>query len=141
MKLFHKYLVLSLALLITISASGISISLHRCCGSIKHFSFLGLSDECKMAKRQAAADCPLGDAFKKQSCCTDQKISLGQRADNTVATSTQVKEKGRGFDVLFFYTLFKSWFGASDQQENIERPSPGLYIVEALILLLQQFRL
>ncbi|MBC8053887.1 MAG: hypothetical protein H7Y13_12550 [Sphingobacteriaceae bacterium] len=145
MKLFRTYIVLSLALLITLSATGITISLHRCCGSIKHFSLFGSAPECKMAAKPAPKPCPVksGTEIKKDSCCNDQQISLNQSNEKTTpATSQQVKEKEQSFDVLFVYTLFKNWFGSSDQDEkDTDKPSPGLFIVEALILLLQQFRI
>ena len=145
MKLFRSYIVLALAMLITLSASGISISLHRCCGSIEGFSLFGNSKECKMAKRQTSKDCPENSktSIKKKSCCTDQKISLTQSTTKTspITAKNQVKETRQSFDVLFFYTLITNWFSSSDQEEEIQKPSPGLFIIEALILLLQQFRI
>ena len=144
MKLFRSYIVCTLALLITLSATGLSISLHKCCGSIKDFSLFGTTQECKMANKPALRKCPVkpGSAVKKDSCCQNQRISLTQTANkNLPATKAQVKEKEQSFDVLFVYSLFKNWLGSSDKEEESESPSPGVFIVEALILLLQQFRI
>ncbi|MEJ6981889.1 hypothetical protein WG906_15585 [Pedobacter sp. P351] len=145
MKLFRSYIVLALAMLITLSASGISVSLHKCCGSIEGISLFGNSKECKMAKRQTPKDCPEESktSINKKSCCTDQKISFTQTTDKTspVTAKNQVKETKQNFDVLFFYTLITSFFSSSEQEEEIQKPSPGLFITEALILLLQQFRI
>lgn len=143
MKLFRTYIVLSLALLITLSASGISVSLHKCCGSIKDFSFFATAKECKMAKKPTQCTEKSNSKFHKSSCCSNQQISLAQSSEKTspAASNTKVKESQQSFDVLFVYTLFKNWFGSSEQQENTEKPSPGLFVVEAIILLLQQFRI
>ncbi len=146
MKLFRTYIVLTLAMLITLSASGITISLHKCCGSIKGFSLFASAHKCEMAEKPAPKDCPQHSktSLKKTSCCTDQKIVLTKSTDKAfpATTNSQVKETKQNFDVLFFHTLITNWFSSSDQQEEeIRKPSPGLFIIEALILLLQQFRL
>lgn len=145
MKIFRSYIILALAMLITLSASGISVSLHKCCGSIEGFSLFGNAKECEMTKRQTPKDCPENskNSIKKNACCTDQKISFTQSADKTspVTAKNQVKETKQNFDVLFFYTLITNWFSSSNQEEEIQKPSPGLFIIEALILLLQQFRI
>jgi hypothetical protein len=136
--------VLTLALLITLSAAGINMSLHRCCGSIQSFSFFGNAKECKMAKIPSHKPSPSKANLQKEPCCSTQQISFRQSSDSTnVATkSTQIKENEHSFDVLFVYNLFKTWFGSSDQEEKeTQKPSPGLFILEALILLLQQFRI
>ena len=141
MKLFRNYIVLTLALLITISAAGINVSLHRCCGSIKNFSFFGKAEDCKVAKvhKSSASKASL----QKVPCCSDQQISFRQSLDSTnVATKhTQVTEKEQSFDVLFVYNLFKNWLGSSEREEKAPKPSPGLFVLEAIILLLQQFRI
>jgi len=146
MKLFRTYIVLTLAMLITLSASGITISLHKCCGSIKGFSLFANAHECEMAKKSAPKNCPQHSktSVEKKSCCTDQKIVFTQSTDKTfpATTKNQAKETKQNFDVLFFYTLITNWFGSSDQEEEeVQKPSPGLFIIEALILLLQQFRI
>ena len=144
MKLFRPYLVLALALLITLSATGISISLHKCCGTIQGFSLFGNHEECEMAKKPASQDCPVKSLsnIQKQPCCDNQQISFQSLEKSySAAAKIQVKESEQNFDVLFFYTLFKNWFGSSETEDNAEKPSPGLFITEAIILLLQQFRI
>lgn len=99
-----------------------------------------------MAKKPAPQNCPVKSHsnIKKVPCCDTQQISLNQSSEATpsAVAKTQIKDSEQNFDVLFVYTLFKNWFGSSDQEEeDSEKPSPGLFIFEALILLLQQFRL
>lgn len=143
MKLIRTYIVLALALLITVSATGISISLHKCCGSIKDFSFLGHAEECDMAKKPVRLKCPIEseNTITKNSCCSDQEISLSQASEKLPAAKIQIKEKEQNFNVLFVYTLFNKWFDSSDEEKESGKPSPGIFIIEALVLLLQQFRI
>ena len=145
MKRFRPYLVLALALLITLSATGISVSLHRCCGTIQGFSLFGNHDECKMAKKPIPQDCsgkPHSD-YQSEPCCDNQQISFKASEELCPAIAkTHVKKGSQNFDVLFFYTLLKNGFGiAGTANDNTEKPSPGLFITEAIILLLQQFRI
>lgn len=144
MKTFRNYIALALVLLITVSATGINISLHKCCGSIQDFSLFGKAKECKMAQKPATKSCPVKseNSLTKDACCDNQQISLNQVTNKISPKTNQVKDKEQSFDVLFVYTLFDNWFGCSDDQDEKEdEPSPGLFIVEALILLLQQFRI
>ncbi len=142
MKLFRTYLVLALAMLITLSASGINISLHKCCGSIKSFSLFGSAKECKMERTAEGCARKSKTHVHKGSCCSNQKISFAQSSEkNSLAAKTEIKQNEHNFDVLFFYTLFKNWFSNTETKNKIEDPSPGLFITEALILLLQQFRI
>lgn len=143
MKLFRTYIVLSLAVLIAFSASGINVSLHRCCGLIKDFSLFGEAKNCGMTNKSYSMACKeKSTSIAKELCCNDQQISLSQLTENQVLISkSQVKETKPGFDVLFFYTLFQNWFNSSDSENEEEKPSPGLFIVEAVLLLLQQFRI
>ncbi|MFD2162087.1 hypothetical protein ACFSJU_06760 [Paradesertivirga mongoliensis] len=144
MKIFRNYIALALVLLITVSATGINISLHKCCGSIQDFSLFGKAKECKMAQKTTAKSCPVKseNSFTKDACCDNQQISLNQVTDKVSPKNNQVKDKEQSFDVLFVYTLFNNWFGSSEgQDQKQDEPSPGLFIVEALILLLQQFRI
>lgn len=145
MKIFRNYIALALVLLITVSATGINISLHKCCGSIQDFSLFGKAKECKMGQKPATKSCPVKseNSFTKDVCCDNQQISLNQVTDKISPKNNQVKDKEQSFDVLFVYTLFNNWFGSSseNQDEKEDKPSPGLFIVEALILLLQQFRI
>ena len=143
MKLFRTYIVLSLAMLIAFSASGINVSLHRCCGLIKDFSLFGEAKDCGMTNKSSSMACTeKPTSIEKEFCCNDQQISLCQLAENQVLISkSQIKETKPSFDVLFFYTLFQNWFNPSESEKEEEKPSPGLFIVEAILLLLQQFRI
>ena len=142
MKLFRTYLVLALAMLITLSASGINISLHKCCGSIQDFSLFGAASQCKMKKMPESCPKKSTTEVTKQSCCSNQKISFTQASEKISPTAkTEIKQNEHTFDVLFFYTLFKNWFSDTETKDKIVDPSPGLFITEALILLLQQFRI
>ena len=130
-------------MLIAFSASGINVSLHRCCGLIKDFSLFGEAKDCGMTNKSSSMACTeKPTSIEKEFCCNDQQISLGQLAENQVLISkSQIKETKPSFDVLFFYTLFQNWFNPSESEKEEEKPSPGLFIVEAILLLLQQFRI
>ena len=142
MKLFRTYLVLALAMLITLSASGINISLHKCCGSVRSFSLFGEARKCEMNKVGESCSKKAKHNVKRDSCCSNPKISFTPAPDAiSPTTKTEIKQNEQNFDVLFFYTLIKSWFGTTETENNVEKPSPGLFIIEALILLLQQFRI
>jgi len=139
MNLFRKYIVLTLALLITISASGISISMHRCCGKIKDFSLLGAKADCKMdAKTTKHAFNPKHNG---KPCCSEQKITIQKTAEAT-ANKNQVKEKA-SFDVLFVLTFVRNWLGLNSFEDEVEEdePSPFLSISESLTILFRQFRI
>ncbi|HEY0057031.1 MAG TPA: hypothetical protein VGB63_16900 [Pedobacter sp.] len=142
MKLFRTYLVLALAMLITLSASGINISLHKCCGSIQSLSLLGSAKECKMESKTRDCAPKSKTHVHKGSCCSNQKVSFAQSSEKiSLTTKTEIKQNEHNFDVLFFYTIFKNWFSTTEAKDKIEKPSPGLFIREALLLLLQQFRI
>ena len=143
MKLFRTYFALFLAMLIFSSASGINLSLHKCCGSVKSFSLFGEARECKMAKKPASCSHSKSkDSLEKTPCCTNQKVSFNESNKSLTKVSPSSEKKAdKEFDVLFFYTLVKNWLGDSEPAEENHKPSPGVFIVEALILLLQQFRI
>lgn len=142
MKTLRTYLVFTMALLIMMSATGISISLHKCCGSIEGFSLYGDAKACNMTSK-ASSDCSSKTSVAKELCCDNQQVSFNQSPESTSPSISKVQtsDARQGFDVLFVYTLFKNSFGTSEQEEDTEKPSPGLFIVEAVILLLQQFRI
>ena len=133
MKLFRTYIVLTLAMLITLSASGITISLHKCCGSIKGFSLFANAHECEMAKKPAPKNCPQHSksSVEKKSCCTDQKIVFTQSTDKTfpATAKNQVKETKQNFDVLFFlYPDYKLvWFIRSGRRRSTKAISRLVY--------------
>ncbi|WP_256013488.1 HYC_CC_PP family protein [Desertivirga xinjiangensis] len=141
----RKYILLTLALLITISASGLSISIHTCCGKVKDFSLLGTDTKCKMHTRTTKdPSCAPKHSFnplhKGKPCCSDQLISIQKTADATIYKK-QVQERN-AFDVLFVIKFVKNWLGFnSEQDEEDEPPVSVLSISKSLTILFRQFRI
>lgn len=147
MNLLRKYIVFSLVMLITLSASGISISIHKCCNKIKDISFFGSDADCKMSsKPKAKPSCSDKHEFnpehKGKACCSDQKVTVQKTTEATVYKS-QVKEKNT-FDVLFALNFVRNWLGfASQEDEDAEQTSssPGFSVTGSLTILFRQFRI
>lgn len=143
MKLFRTYSTLLLALLITVSASGVSISLHRCCGSIVDFSLFGNAKECKMAERERFTCSSKKSERQRQVCCSTQNISIKSSSETRISKRVEIgtKQIKEVFDVLFFYTLYKNIFREDTTSAETENTSPGLVFSETILLLLKQFRI
>ncbi|WP_207426954.1 hypothetical protein [Pedobacter sp. SYSU D00535] len=142
MKLFRRYIVLTLAMLITISASGISISLHKCCGSIKDFTLFGEADECNMesAKPSCEPDKYGVAKHKGKNCCQDQEVTV--KKTSHAAYSKSDAQTKPAFDVLLILNFVRGWFGYNQQEaEDEDDRSPVLYFPESLTILFRQFRL
>jgi len=139
MNLLKKYCTLTIALLVTLSASGISISLHKCCGKIKDVSILGTKADCKMAMK--ADKHAFNPKHKGKPCCSDQKITIQKTAEAT-QNKSQIKEKS-SFDVLFVLAFVRNWLGLPSNEEEDEDSaySPSISVSDSLIILFRQFRI
>lgn len=81
MKLLKGYLALILALLITLSAAGVNVSVHWCCGKIKNFTVFGDTKVCSMGmghELSAAVANSSGGSVDRLPCCNNQTINLHQ---------------------------------------------------------------
>ena len=59
-----------------ISSSGMTITLHYCCGKLDDISFSGVEKD----------RCPMGDHLKKSGCCNDKQVSAKLHAEQQAAT-------------------------------------------------------
>lgn len=134
--------MLVLALLITFSASGLTISIHSCCDSASSFSIFGNAESCTACKRKLTENCSITESKKLKVCCSNQQVPFSPSIEKTSPAIAKTKDRKAkdSFNVLFFYTLFQNWFNSEEKNGN-ERLSPGLVISKALILLFQQFRI
>ncbi len=142
MKFLQRYLVLTLALLITLSATGTTLSLHTCCGKIKHFSIFGKPESCKMDKSSKAVNATEAPHIvSKKKCCDNKNVSI-QKTSEATANKTQVTEK-KGFDVLFILNFVRSWFGANQaaEEDDEEETQVSWRFYDSLIILLRHFRI
>lgn len=144
MNVVRKYLVLTLSMLITLSASGLSISVHECCGKIRDFSLFGDLPSCKMHQVEVRPGCDTlhrhTPGKKGKPCCSEQKIVVGKTSD--AIAKSQIKEV-KSFDVLFVLTFVKNWLGfSSESSEEDEVSSSGSFsFIESLVILFRQFRI
>jgi hypothetical protein len=60
-----RILVILLMLAYSLSSSGVTISLHYCCGKLDNISFIKVSTR----------TCNMGSCLKKTGCCNDKQIS------------------------------------------------------------------
>lgn len=71
-----KQFIIVLMLIYGLSSSGMTISLHYCCGKLDGVSF--------MAKE--GNTCKMGNHEKKPGCCADKQISASFHADQQAAS-------------------------------------------------------
>jgi len=83
MKLFRQILVLTLALLLLVSSTGISVGMHLCGGKIQSLSIFGKAESCGMEQKQEALPpChqPQQKQVKDKGCCENHNFVV-QRLD------------------------------------------------------------
>jgi hypothetical protein len=71
-----KLFIIVLMLVYGLSSSGMTISLHYCCGKLDGVSFTGKQDKA----------CKMGNHIKKSGCCNDKQISSSFYSDQQAAT-------------------------------------------------------
>ncbi|MGX5687642.1 HYC_CC_PP family protein [Arcticibacter tournemirensis] len=144
MQFLRRYIVLTLALLITLSATGINVSVHRCCGKIKNFTLLGDNKVCSKAARPVLLSCSLKQHNVQlepqgRKCCSDQKINVSNELEASLQKN-QISEK-HVQPFLFSISFFKSFFSLDELPAVKLRPFIEKHFKEPLIVLLQQFRI
>ncbi|WP_242916481.1 HYC_CC_PP family protein [Pontibacter liquoris] len=90
MKLFRQIVLLTLALLLLVSSTGLSVGMHFCGGKIQDFSFFGKAESCPMEKKQQtlpACHQPPKQTVKADSCCQNHTFVV-QRLD--AGTDTKI---------------------------------------------------
>jgi hypothetical protein len=70
-----KLFIIVLMLVYGLSSSGMTISLHYCCGKLDGISFSGKEEK----------SCKMGNHVKKSDCCNDKQISASLHSDQQLA--------------------------------------------------------
>ncbi|WP_040299434.1 HYC_CC_PP family protein [Arcticibacter svalbardensis] len=131
-----------LALIIIISASGFTISVHHCCGKIKGINFFAESKGCQIHKKSAKGhtqnNVPASSVTSK-SCCYNQKIS---NPANMQSSGEKMPIRSQSMPVLYLIqSLFNNWFGSSEHVEVKVKPYTILWYQEPLNILFRQFKI
>ena len=71
-----KLFIIVLMMIYGLSSSGITISLHYCCGKLDGVSFSGKQER----------TCEMGNHFKKSGCCNDKQVSASFNSEQQAAT-------------------------------------------------------
>ena len=93
-----KFALALMVLFYGLSSSGMTISLHFCCGKL---------DRVSLNNRQHQQDCPMGKKAGRSKCCHDQQLSVKVQSDQPpVAIDYQVQKVAlAGMQV---YTVYAS---------------------------------
>jgi hypothetical protein len=78
MKLYRRIILLTLTLLLLVSATGISVGLHLCGGELRDLSFFGQAADCPMGQQQALPPChaPQEDQSPQKDCCEQHQLAF-----------------------------------------------------------------
>lgn len=141
MQLLRRYIILTLTLLITLSASGVNVSVHRCCGKIKNFALLGDSKVCNMSKHSTSfsGKHSAHSAVNGIPCCNNQNIRLHNQVQAAQQKAQSVEKHVQPF--LFSFELLKSWFSTEELPAVKITPFITKHLREPLTILLRQFRI
>lgn len=142
MQLIERIVCRFLALIVIISASGFTVSVHHCCGKIKEVNFFADSKDCQMHKKNAKNNTSCNKqapSLTGKSCCYNQNLSI----HNTIQSSGEkVPARSQSMPVLYLIqSLFNSWFGSSERIEVKVKPYTILWYQEPLNILFRQFKI
>ncbi|WP_374166604.1 hypothetical protein [Arcticibacter sp. MXS-1] len=141
MKVLRGYIALILALLITVSAAGVPVSVHRCCGKIKNFTIFGDAELCNMAKgalHKAPAHSSKG-AVASIPCCNNQTITL----HNEVRASLEKNStpQAHGFIAFIVKNILSSFLPPQLKIQPNSYFSGSHWLKGSLNILFRQFRI
>lgn len=143
MQLLRRYITLTLALLITLSATGVNVSVHRCCGKIKNFTLFGDSKVCSMDHMPKRSSCstkqPGSLAVHRHSCCNNQRISVHNDLQASVQKGQTTEKHVQ--PLIINWELFKSWIGTDELPVFRLKPYLIHHLKDPLIILFRQFRI
>jgi hypothetical protein len=102
MKLYRRILLLTLTLLLLVSATGISVGLHLCGGKIHDLSFFGQAADCPMEqKQQALPPCHTSkESLNAEKQCCEQHQLVLSGVDDLAAHKTQLLTKAPDLHLL-----------------------------------------
>ncbi|MBF9254931.1 hypothetical protein I2I11_16630 [Pontibacter sp. 172403-2] len=125
MKLFRQIIVLTLALLLLVSSTGLSVGMHMCGGEIQDLSFFGRAESCGMEQKQDVLP-PCHQPKKKQveskGCCENHQLVV-QRLDAGADTKIAIHKTP---DVKFL-AAFKAVVLQLFAPETATTPAYALY--------------
>jgi hypothetical protein len=144
MKLYRRILLLTLTLLLLVSATGMSVGLHLCGGKVRDLSFFGQATDCPMEhKEQALPPChaPKEDQSPEKKCCEQHQLVLDSIEEAT-GNQAQLLTKTQELQVLAAVQVLirHLWAPATGP-----KPAYALYasppIARDIPVLVQSFRL
>ncbi|MBJ6120107.1 hypothetical protein JAO76_18020 [Pontibacter sp. BT310] len=75
MKLLKRILLLTLALLVLVSSTGISVGMHLCSGELEDLAFFGAKADCPMEQeKETLPPCHQVPASAAAECCDDHTL-------------------------------------------------------------------
>lgn len=96
----YQFVSAFLAILIFISSSGISLSLHYCGNELYEIAFISKIEPCKK-KEKIVRDANL-DYFQKPSCCDLDEFKINTSQDYKIADKDVVKAEVFHFSPTYF---------------------------------------
>ena len=86
MKTLHRIILLTLALLVLVSSTGMAVGMHICGGELRDITFFGAAADCPMEQKQQEKLPPCHTLKGTQSkdsndCCQDHQLKVKQLDD------------------------------------------------------------
>ncbi|GAB3833693.1 MULTISPECIES: HYC_CC_PP family protein [Pontibacter] len=99
MKTLHRIILLTLALLVLVSSTGVTVGMHLCAGEIRDLSFYGQAEDCPMEQmKETLPPCHIPQDTKEKSCCEDHQFVV-ERLD--IASDTKALALNKTLDLKF----------------------------------------
>ena len=108
-----KLFIIVLMMVYGLSSSGITISLHYCCGKLDGVSFSG--------KQESA--CEMGNHVKKSGCCNDKQVSASLSSEQQ-ANTKWVQSIKQTIAAPVYYVVNTSFKGYIVSVNRLARGTP-----------------
>ncbi|MEJ8804089.1 HYC_CC_PP family protein [Pontibacter sp. H249] len=141
MRVLHRIILLTLALLVLVSSTGISVGMHLCAGEIRDLNLYGQADECPMEQmKEKLPPCHAPEEEpKERSCCEDHQLTI-ERLD--ITTDTKALTPTKTLDLKFIAAVKVVILQLFAPQEEL-KPAYALYtsppIARDIPVLVQSF--
>ena len=132
-------------MLITLSATGLNVSVHKCCGKITHFTLFGGDEECGMdGESSKKASCFSGDylqsvATNADACCNNLRIAVHNQLD--LGQHKTQSSENLSPAVLLVFRIVGNWLNDAKVPEAKPLPFTSNQHKEPLTILHRQFRI
>ncbi len=125
MKLFKRIILLTLALLVLVSSTGISVGMHLCGGELEDLAFFGAKADCPMEQqKETLPPChQVPGAGDTADCCDDHKLVF-EHSEASAATKAQLLAKTID---LKFVAAFKAVIFQFFASETSLKPAYACY--------------